>query len=1096
MKKFLSIFSLILVSVTVFSIFTLVPFDLKHKPVYSTEEVHNFSNSVSKFTQKYDDYMDVMAEDAKNTNLQTNRLIVLSDEPIDSTLAIDEIHGIGYQILQYDSMADLELEKPEFIDNGYDVYDDTVLKAYNLNGTSLTSTSSNMWSYNHLNVEYAKNACADCTNEVVVGVMDSGVDYNHDFLRDRIVSSDLNFSSSGGENDALDDNGHGTMVAGVIVNSTPDNVKIKPYKVLNSSGSCTVLNMISAVEYILSNEDKPDIINMSFGGYNFEHLTIESELCDRLTDAGVTVVIASGNDNLPIEYVTPADCESAITVGAYGSDNKLCTFSNYGKGIDIAAPGDVIYSCSVNNKYRTASGTSFAAPFVSAGCAYIQMLHPGSTPDEVRKMLVSNSIYMGSDEDIYFGGGMLSLVNLVTDDKDSISPNLAEGEYAEIQELTFDNIPDNTSLVFTTDLSMPSADNGTVFTAPIEIKNDVQINYALLDNNGYVSKIKSANYAVKYFAGDSDFEIDENGVITSYLGDRNNIVVPERINGITPVEVGKDAFSEKPVRRVILPDTVTKIYFGFRLCEELRHIEAMGAQVLNEAFENCYDLRDEVMPNVTKAISSFKNCYKLREIDFQDSLRIIAGYDFAYTSLTHLNLPNVTRYYGSREIFAGTTLISFRAPELQQIGESDFASCHFLQELYVPKVTKLGTSCLSSTYMLTEFDGSNIELLSSGALELTYFDTFNAPKVTSLIGTESYFFMSHIRVLRLPGLTGELKTGVIDESRIEQIYLDNITSITDPFKYSYNLKLLSMQKCTNYMDAKTIMLPNAERAAPLEILWLPSCTDLSYKCINLKMLFAPSLANLNITEARIADFILGDKLKTISIQAVEDNSCRIYAPHDSMAAAFALENSLSLVERESALELSSLDGAEACFTVSNLTFNFNRIYFADHVEFGYLYAYSKDANLDLSSNKVQLEFEKSTDSKQISVKYKDLPNVTDHADVTVRAYMTVDGVTFYSPNTTGKVDFSFKPCSIHHSRVAFDHVQQGIFSYKCMECGTVITKTQEELFAMWSRDYLNSRTDGSADTQIYYLDVVTDGVINAKDYAMINNNKKSNECIA
>ena len=1089
MKKFLSILALILASLTMLSIFTIVPFNLKQKPIFTLEDVLCFSDSVSTFSKKHDDYMKIMAEDENNTNLQTNRLIVKSDETIDSKLAIDGIYGIGYQVLQYDSKTDLESEKLELLDNGYEVYEDKVLKTNDLNTTSFSGSKTEMWSYNHLDVEYAKSMCANCDNEIVVGVMDTGVEYTHEFLSDRIISTDLNFSTSGGENDALDDNGHGTAVSGVIVNSTPDNVKIKPYKVLNSAGSCTYLNIIAAVEYILAHDDKPDIINMSFGGYNFEHISIESELCDRLIDAGITVVIASGNDFLPTEYITPADCEAAITVAAYGNDYKSCIFSNYGEEIDIAAPGEKIYTCYKGNGYASASGTSFSAPFVSAGCAYIKMLNPEATPNEVRENLVANSVYMGSDEDIYFGSGMLSLVNIVTEDTDA-KISLAEGEYTETQELSFDNIPDNARVVYTTDLSIPTAKNGIVFSEPIEIKNDVQINYALIDDNGYVSKIKSANYAIQYFGVDSDFEIDDNGVITSYLGDRNNIVVPERINGIVPVEIGTDAFSEKPVRNVVLPDTVEKIYFGFRSCEQLRHIKGLGVTSLDCAFRYCYDLRDEIMPNVRRVSGSFEDCYMLREIDFEDSLLIISNFDFKNTSLTHLNLPNVNqRHFGSGRAFFGTTLISFYAPELPTIRSEDFYGCHFLQDLYIPKVTSLGGSCFSGTYMLTEFDASNIESISGGALNFTYFDIFDAPKITSLSDYSSCFEMSHIRVLRLPGLTGELKTKAIDESRIEQIYLDNITSMNAAFKYSYNLRLLSMPKCTNYIDANTYPFAHSERAAPLEILWLPSCKELSYKCINLEMLFAPSLEKLSVEDARIADFILGDKLESISISKIGNNRCRIYAPQNSKAAAYALESSIPLVEQENALELSLLSGAEACFTVSNLTFDFNSIYFADNVEFGYLYDFSKDANLDLSSNKTTLELEKNLDSKQIPIQFKNLLNVTDKADITVRAYMRIDGVTFYSPNVTGKVDLNFDACDTSHARVIFDSVQQGVFSYRCMDCNAVIYKTQNELLALWSYDCVNKRIDNNADTKLYYLDVVTDDVINAKDYAKICRNK-------
>lgn len=76
----------------------------------------------------------------------------------------------------------------------------------------------------------------------------------------------MNFSSSGKTNDSMDDQGHGTMVAGIVMQNTTENVKIKPYKVLNSDGKCATSQIIAAVNHILSETDAPDVINLSLGG--------------------------------------------------------------------------------------------------------------------------------------------------------------------------------------------------------------------------------------------------------------------------------------------------------------------------------------------------------------------------------------------------------------------------------------------------------------------------------------------------------------------------------------------------------------------------------------------------------------------------------------------------------------------------------------------------------------------------------------------------------------------------------------------------------------------------------------------------------------
>lgn len=124
----------------------------------------------------------------------------------------------------------------------------------------------------------------------------------------------------------------------------------------------TVAQFIAVAEYILSEKDKPDILNLSFGAYNFEEEDLQAELCERLVAAGITVVIASGNDNLPTKYLSPAGADSAITVGAYDCQMHISSFSNYGDEIDVAAPGENVYTAALNNSYSSSSGTSLAAP--------------------------------------------------------------------------------------------------------------------------------------------------------------------------------------------------------------------------------------------------------------------------------------------------------------------------------------------------------------------------------------------------------------------------------------------------------------------------------------------------------------------------------------------------------------------------------------------------------------------------------------------------------------------------------------------------------------------------------------------------------------
>ena len=492
-------------------------------------DVNRFCNLVTAINDEYEPESD--SRDAQynenNPNATENRLIVKTKQDIKETESIDSVSGLDYTILQYEDKQSMEEAYDELSEKGYTVEKDRVLRVKDndiknlrtmADDTGDTEEVSEMWAYESVMSDYAKaeiERSSSYKNEVVVGVLDSGVDYNNELFDGRITDTTFNMSATGEANDCMDDNGHGTAVAAVIALSTPDNVKMKPYKIIDEEGYVTLSEFTAAMEIILASKDLPDIMNISLGGYLFEEeMSIETELVSRLVDKGVTVCVASGNDNLPTQYSTPADCEEAITVGAYDYTNHICSFSNYGEEVDIAAPGYNVYSIDLwsGKYYSDYSGTSFSCPFVSAACAYILMQNPKSDPNEVQEQLKKSAIYMGDDEKDYYGSGMLNFPNLLNDKKyDTPEPSLKSGFYQGDQTAEFNNIPEGTQLVYTLDKSIPSSTNGTVYSEPITIDNEMQMNYALIKGGKYVSNIESQYYTVQYVADENDFEITEDG---------------------------------------------------------------------------------------------------------------------------------------------------------------------------------------------------------------------------------------------------------------------------------------------------------------------------------------------------------------------------------------------------------------------------------------------------------------------------------------------------------------------------------------------------------------------------------------------------------
>lgn len=269
---------------------------------------------------------------------------------------------------------------------------------------------------------------------VGVAIIDSGISTSHTDLAPNIVAQKnctgwALYSSYFAAN-ANDDNGHGTHVAGTVsaVNNTVGVVgvasaaKLIAVKVLDSNGAGTWSQIICGIDWVTANAAKYNIkvANMSLGGAGASDNNCGSTNSDALhraicrsTAAGVTYVVAAGNNNADASTLVPAAYDdSVITVSAladsdgkpgglgaattYGADDTFASFSNYGKGVDIAAPGVAIYSTWLYGGYQTISGTSMAAPHVSGAAALYIKNHPGLAWSAVRDALVATGESTGS----------------------------------------------------------------------------------------------------------------------------------------------------------------------------------------------------------------------------------------------------------------------------------------------------------------------------------------------------------------------------------------------------------------------------------------------------------------------------------------------------------------------------------------------------------------------------------------------------------------------------------------------------------------------------------------------------------------------------
>ncbi|MGI9579252.1 MAG: PKD domain-containing protein, partial [Microthrixaceae bacterium] len=191
-----------------------------------------------------------------------------------------------------------------------------------------------------------------------------------------------------------DSNGHGTHVAGTV--AALDNnigvVGVAPgadlygIRVLNSNGSGSMADVIDGVDWAVANTDKVSVINMSLSGGGFSQSLYNATAAAKA--AGIVTVVAAGNSNANVSTASPAAFDNVLTVSAladyngqglpqgpalcsYGADDTLASFSNYGAGVDIMAPGVCIDSTHLGSSYSILSGTSMAAPHAAGAAALL-----------------------------------------------------------------------------------------------------------------------------------------------------------------------------------------------------------------------------------------------------------------------------------------------------------------------------------------------------------------------------------------------------------------------------------------------------------------------------------------------------------------------------------------------------------------------------------------------------------------------------------------------------------------------------------------------------------------------------------------------------
>ena len=215
---------------------------------------------------------------------------------------------------------------------------------------------------------------------------------------------------------------HGTHVAGTIAASSNNGVgitgidwsaKMLPVRVLGKCGGYTsdisdgvIWAAGGVVSGVPVNEYPANVINLSLGTEGVCSFTMQAAI-NMAFNRGVTIIVAAGNESSPTEFMVPANCENVVVVGAHDNQGHLSDFSNYGREVDLLAPGGstVATNCSnsiislsntgqqtpVNHYYGCSIGTSMAAPHVSGLVALMLSRNAYLSPDQIERLLKASA---------------------------------------------------------------------------------------------------------------------------------------------------------------------------------------------------------------------------------------------------------------------------------------------------------------------------------------------------------------------------------------------------------------------------------------------------------------------------------------------------------------------------------------------------------------------------------------------------------------------------------------------------------------------------------------------------------------------------------
>ena len=638
----------------------------------------------------------------------------------------------------------------------------------------------NSWGVEAMGLDYASQELSKIeTNDVIVAVLDTGLDVN---LFNKYYSGKLYdvYNAMDASDNMFDNYGHGTHIAGTIAESTPDNVKVMPVKVSDTSAIMET-DIIAGIEYITYYTDV-DVINMSFGSYidnEAEHQAIIAA-----NQKNIICVAAAGNNNTS-DLSYPAAYDETISIASIDSSLNKSDFSNYGDTVDFAAPGTDIKSIlasymeiSINieddgdDDFATISGTSMATPHAVSSVAVLKSLNKNITIDNVRELLKENVIDLGGKGyDIYFGNGLINFKeavfctnNQMNCDDYNIFKVIKPTEMS-INEVTFtDYNYGSITNILNTKVSFKEVD-GLDYTKELNELDDLTITgYDPYSSSNQTVTIHyldlEASFKVKnpdnYESG-WEYELKNNKYYIS--GYKNNT------NKITKIYFPKKIDNNSI--NGILSNSGTSIFFS-----NLDNVKYIDEIILPSNIEEVGSYAFKGLPSCTKVVSEASDL-------------IVNGYSFA-------EMPYLTIFEGNI-IFSDTSShVFYNDLSLKNVTISEntsekipidaFYGCKSLNSINIPNV-------------ITEIDAYSFYECS-----LTNIDLSNNLKK---IGVAA-FYNNRLESVSFPESLEEINATSFNNNNLKSIYIPkNVSKIEDNvFFNNHSLETIRVSEDNQYYDSR------------------------------------------------------------------------------------------------------------------------------------------------------------------------------------------------------------------------------------------------------------------------------------------------------